>query len=360
MPPHNGATPEDAFGTRLIVTFGKFLKYDSHIILYFGKELPSRLPIWPPPTGVFPNSVNPAFSYFRQSRGFCYLGLFDLRLDWEASMHHHHVSVLVGYLLSSIIWAQPSPSTRQSIAPDLEIEAIEDRAFVVTHTFPWPANSLLVQMDASEFVLVDTPWTDAAAEALVTWLRQTFGSIHITVINTHFHRDNLGGNGYFLAQGFPVYGSDLTVELLEERGPAVKQHLLESLNTPKNERYHQAFAENPLLPPDHVFPLERGLTLTIAAERVVLFFPGPAHTRDNIVVFFPKRSLLFGGCMVRSLKSTSIGFIGDADLEAWPQSAQTVLDHFPDARIVVPGHGAWGDRSLIRHTIDVVRRHEVQ
>jgi hypothetical protein len=30
-----------------------------------------------------------------------------------------------------------------------------------------------------------------------------------------------------------------------------------------------------------------------------VFFPGAAHSADNVVVYFPKKRLLFGGCMIK-------------------------------------------------------------
>jgi len=75
-----------------------------------------------------------------------------------------------------------------------------------------------------------------------------------------------------------------------------------------------------------------------------------------IVVYFHKRKILFGGCMIRSLSSTRIGTHSWGDLDSWPQSAKNVLDRFPEARIVIPGHGTWGDMGLVRHTIDLVSR----
>ena len=32
------------------------------------------------------------------------------------------------------------------------------------------------------------------------------------------------------------------------------------------------------------------------------FYPGPGHTEDNIVVYFRKRNLLFGGCLLKTMR----------------------------------------------------------
>jgi metallo-beta-lactamase class B len=48
-------------------------------------------------------------------------------------------------------------------------------------------------------------------------------------------------------------------------------------------------------------------------------------------------------------------FSGDADIKEWPRSLNNILKKFPQSRIVVPGHGAWGDLSLIHHTLKLLR-----
>jgi glyoxylase-like metal-dependent hydrolase (beta-lactamase superfamily II) len=213
---------------------------------------------------------------------------------------------------------------------------------------------MVVRMSTKDFVLVDTPWDNIGTAALVTWLRERYGDISITAINTHFHWDNLGGNAFLLSQQIPVYGSDLTVELLKTKNDDVLRRTLRHLSEPEHKKYREAYENNEWKPPDHVFPLHDGLMLTIAGNKVEIFHPGPAHTPDNIVVFFPKRRILFGGCMVRSLAATQIGTQSDSDYGKWPASAETLLKKYPAAEIVIPGHGNWGGLDLVRHTIKLL------
>lgn len=257
--------------------------------------------------------------------------------------------IFVPYILS-----QSKESQTIQVNEDLTIEKIEENIFVATHRFPWAGNCLAVRLSDSELVMVDTPWESTGTEALLQWIRGRFGWIHITAINTHFHQDNLGGNEVLLVEDIPVYGSDLTVRLLKENKSTLIRQTLQNLSDPKFKRYHDAYKNTDIKPPDHVFALKKGLTLSIGEETVEIYYPGQAHTQDNIVVYFPKRNILFGGCMIRSLASTHIGTHSYGDFDSWPQSARNVLERYPDARIVIPGHGAWGDIRLIQHTIDLV------
>ena len=55
--------------------------------------------------------------------------------------------------------------------------------------------------------------------------------------------------------------------------------------------------------------------------------------------------------MVKSLDSNSLGNTKDGDLAAYPATLRKVQVAYPQARIVVPGHGDWGGPELIEHTL---------
>jgi metallo-beta-lactamase class B len=114
------------------------------------------------------------------------------------------------------------------------------------------------------------------------------------------------------------------------------------------------------VPPNHIFDINEGLHLKIGNEDVNVFYPGPSHTIDNVVVYFPKRKILFGGCMIKSLDSKDAGYTADADTQKWPRSVEKLLNIYKDAKIVVPGHGNYGDTGLIKHTIEVLDRVNAQ
>jgi glyoxylase-like metal-dependent hydrolase (beta-lactamase superfamily II) len=83
---------------------------------------------------------------------------------------------------------------------------------------------------------------------------------------------------------------------------------------------------------------------------VRVFFPGPSHTPDNVIVYFSGRKILFGGCMI--LAGGQVGNTSDADLAAWPVSVAK-LSQF-DFTLVIPGHGDRMDPGLIDHTIQLL------
>jgi glyoxylase-like metal-dependent hydrolase (beta-lactamase superfamily II) len=242
------------------------------------------------------------------------------------------------------------PGERLDVNEDLYVRQIREGAFVVTHAFPWPANSLLVEMENSALVLVDTPYTPQATQDLLDWLEAQFGEREIVVINTGFHYDNLGGNGYLVQQGIPVYGADLTARLLQERGEEMRAMTLAWLQDPQQQRYRQAYESLQYVAPTQQFELEEGLELEFGDEALQIHFPGPGQRPDNLVVYFPARKILFGGCMI--IGWDSVGNTADADLQAWPQSVRN-LPRF-DFDVLVPGHGDRLDPELIEHTLSLL------
>ncbi len=240
---------------------------------------------------------------------------------------------------------------------EVHLQPIEPGAWMVVHRFAGGNNSLLVQCDERRFVWVDTPCTDEATRLVHEWIIRTFADPNVIQINTGFHNDNLGGNGYLLAQGVPCHGSDITPKLIAECWAETVRKVLPYFAGPENEKYRDILVHQKLVAPNRLYPLADGLTMKVGPETVEVHFPGPSHTLDNVVVYFRNRRLLFGGCMVKALASRSPGFTGDADMAAWPASAHKLLARYPDARIVVPGHGAWGDLALVRHTVELCRQY---
>ena len=97
------------------------------------------------------------------------------------------------------------------------------------------------------------------------------------------------------------------------------------------------------------------LTVTLGNTPIVLAYHGGGHTVDNIVAWLPEQHILFGGCLVKAAGAKNLGNTKEADLAAWPETLQRVLDAFPEAEIVVPGHGPYGGKELIFHTIDLCK-----
>ena len=186
-----------------------------------------------------------------------------------------------------------------------------------------PANGLLVIGEDSA-ALVDTPWTDEQTGKLFDWVEERFGVRIEHVIATHSHGDCMGGLAEAHRRKATSYSGALTAEFARGDG-------------------------NPV--PEKTFTDRRRVEL--GGTELELRFLGGGHTRDNIVVWIPRVKTLFGGCLIKRDGATA-GYIDEADLEAWPETLRKVKKAFPQAEIVVPGHGRQGTLEYVDYTIELV------
>ena len=182
-----------------------------------------------------------------------------------------------------------------------------------------PSNGLVVQGEGG-VLLVDTPWTPAQTEVLLAWIDRSLDQPVLDVIVTHAHRDRTGG-----VAAIP---------------PTARIHALSATAELSAAEGRPFTAET--LPPT--------ASLDLPAGRVETFFPRAGHTSDNIVVWLPAQRVLHGGCFVKEARSANLGNVADADLVSWGDAIQRVRTRYPEAEVVVPGHGAVGGTELLDRT----------
>ncbi|PUA27204.1 MAG: IMP family subclass B1 metallo-beta-lactamase [Cellvibrio sp. 79] len=205
--------------------------------------------------------------------------------------------------------------------PDLKIEKLEEGVYVHTsfeQVNGWGVvskNGLVVLVNTDAY-LIDTPFTAKDTEKLVNWLVEHGYKIKGT-ISSHFHSDSTGGIEWLNSQSIPTYASELTNELLKKDGKAQAKH---------------SFG---------------GISYWLVKNKIEVFYPGPGHTQDNVVVWLPEKKILFGGCFV---KPHGLGNLGDANLKAWPKSAKILMSRYGHAKLVVASHSENGDASLLKRT----------
>ncbi len=184
-----------------------------------------------------------------------------------------------------------------------------------------PANGLIV-VDGDRAAMIDTPWNDEQTALLFDWVQHELHATIEQVIVGHAHDDCMGGLAEVHRRGAVSYALDQTIAKAEEAGLPVPQH---------------SFSES--------------MTVKVGDTELLLHYFGGGHTRDNIVVWLPAEHLLFGGCLIKAVNSKNLGNVQEADLQSWPETVKKVMQAFPEAAIVVPGHGASGGTELLTHTL---------
>lgn len=71
------------------------------------------------------------------------------------------------------------------------------------------------------------------------------------------------------------------------------------------------------------------------------------------MVWIPRQKVLFGGCLVKR-RGGSRGYLAEADLAAWPETIRKVKAAYPQAEIVVPGHGSPGTLDYLDFTAEMI------
>lgn len=217
------------------------------------------------------------------------------------------------------------------ISPDLELVKISDNAYMHVSYSSLPefgrasANGLVYINNKQAFIF-DTPWNDSLTCELINYLKDKMKLQIVGFIPNHWHEDCMGGLNYVKSQKIRSYANVLTIEIAKNKGLPV---------------------------PDQGF--KDSLKLNLGEKYIFCYFPGSAHSLDNIVIWLPSEKILFPGCMCKSMDANNLGNVSDGDLSMYPKTIDRVIQKFNSARIVIPGHGPVGGPELLTHTRFLIR-----
>lgn len=246
--------------------------------------------------------------------------------------------VWLGVLLALAMGWNTSAATGQSrkeiinINADLQIRRIADHIYMYTEWADmekWGrvgCNGLVVTNGRKGF-LIDSPTTPEQTASLSQWLENTLRVKLKGFVPGHWHADCTGGLEWLNGQGVRTYAGERTNKILAEKGLPVAK---------------QTFADS--------------LVIRLGKTRIACYYLGGGHATDNIVVWIPAEKVLFGGCMIKDTESAAIGNTSDAaPLSEWLNTVEKTENRFPQARIIVPGHGEQGGKELFRHTKEILK-----
>ena len=216
-------------------------------------------------------------------------------------------------------------STKTLIINQLSAHSFQHISFLETESFGKVECNGLIAIDANEAFIFDTPTTDSVSAELINWMQNSLNCEIKGVIPTHFHDDCLGGLESFHQVKIPSFAFFKTIEKAK----------LEHLPIPKHSF-------------DDSKEFELGQT------KLIVSFLGEAHAKDNIVGYFQKDQILFGGCMIKSVGANK-GYLGDANVDEWSKTVSKVKAKFNKAKIIVPGHGTVGGQELLDYTISLFK-----
>lgn len=213
----------------------------------------------------------------------------------------------------------------------LAITPLTDRHYVYTTynrygNLLFPSNSLYVLTKAGA-VLIDTPWDTTQFQPLLDSIRIRHHQNVVLCIATHFHDDRTAGLAFLKRRGVKTYTSKLTDALSKVAGNAQAE-----------------------------FTFAGDTTFTVGEQTFETFYPGEGHSKDNLVVWFGKEKILYGGCLIKSAETDNLGNVTDANLTAWLPTINAVRQRYPDPAFVIPGHQGWIDKRGLPHTVRLLQQ----
>ncbi len=216
-------------------------------------------------------------------------------------------------------------SFSQTKEPDLRITHLTGD-FYVYETFSMykgeriAANSMyLVTNDG--VVLFDSPWDTTQFQPLLDTIQARHDKNVILCIATHFHSDRTAGLEYYASKGIKTFTSVMTDSMSRIKGMKRAQFLF-----------------------------TKDSTFTAGQYSFQTYYPGPGHAPDNIVIWFKKEKILYGGCLVKSADAENLGNMSDASITGYATSIKNVQQKSRHPKFIITGHDDWSDIRSLKHT----------
>lgn len=178
-------------------------------------------------------------------------------------------------------------------------------------------------------VLFDTPWDTTQFQPLLDSIYQKHHKKVVICIATHSHEDRTAGLNYYKTAGIKTYTTKQTDSICKAR------------NEPRSE-----------------FTIKNDSIFTVGQYSFKTFYAGAGHTPDNIVIWFAKEKIMYGGCLIKSTEATNLGNLADADVDAWPITIRNLQRTCKNPAFIVTGHQDWTSKKSLDHTLQLLEEYK--
>jgi cyclase len=185
-----------------------------------------------------------------------------------------------------------------------------------------------------DYVLVYDANFPKEAGDVIAAVRKTTDKPIRYVLDSHHHGDHAYGNAIFAKEGATVIAQTNCARLLRINGPQ------EFAEAGKGKEGRKDVANSFLKVPDLIF--DEKLIFEDKQQRVELLFFGHAHTAGDAFLYLPKHKIL---CTGDACTNGPFNYMGHADSASWIRVLEKAQQL--DVKIVCPGHGALGDKSVL-------------
>lgn len=178
-------------------------------------------------------------------------------------------------------------------------------------------------------ILFDSPWDTSPFQPLLDSIKIKHNKNVIMCIATHSHEDRTSGLEYYKKLGIKTFTTTLTDSISKE-----------------NERPRAEYVMNN----DTVF--------TIGEYTFQTYYGGEGHTKDNIVIWFEKEKILYGGCLIKSIDAKDLEYVAEANIDEWGKTIKKIQTKFKKPKFIIPGHHEWKSKRTLKHTLKLIKKHK--
>ena len=188
------------------------------------------------------------------------------------------------------------------------------------------ANAMYLVTD-SGVVMFDTPWDSTQFQPLLDSINAKHNKNVVLCFSTHFHEDRTGGLEYYRQKNIKTYTTFFTDSMSKIKGMKRAEFLIKK---------------------DTVF--------TVANYSFQTIYPGKGHAPDNIVIWFEKEKILYGGCLIKSVDDKTLGNLSDASITDYAATIKNVQQKCKGFKYIITGHNDYTSKKSLKHTLKMAEK----
>ncbi|MEN9569999.1 MAG: BlaB/IND/MUS family subclass metallo-beta-lactamase [Bacteroidota bacterium] len=224
-----------------------------------------------------------------------------------------------------------TPVFAQSLKPALEIHPLTGDFYIYTTYNTYqdsrvPANGMYLLTDDG-VIMFDTPWDTTQFQPLLDSIQLKHHKKVVACFATHWHSDKTAGLEYYRQQHIKTYTTVLTDSLSKQ-------------NNKKRAEF--------LIAGDTVF--------TAGQYQFEIYYPGQGHTIDNIIVWFEKEKILFGGCLIKGASDKNLGYLADGNVNSYAATLQNVINKCSNPSYIIVAHSDWSNSNSLKHSLKMAKK----
>jgi len=184
-----------------------------------------------------------------------------------------------------------------------------------------PANGMYL-VSNNGVIMFDTPWDTTQFQPLLDIIKSKHNKSVVMCFATHWHSDKTAGLEYYRQQEIKTYTTVLTDELSKN-------------NNKKRAEF--------LIANDTVF--------NVGQYSFETYYPGQGHTADNIVIWFKKEKILYGGCLIKGADNKNLGNLDDGNVIEYASTLKKVQKKCRKPKFIIVAHSDWKNINSLKHSL---------